>query len=127
MTWDNEREKRMEELWEQLDRLDAELDETGLDNALDWERFPEMERVLDALAWNRAERWADRSERWAELAEMAESAAMDELDAFGCIEFEPQFNWSRKAGPNEHGWLRAVVDIVEYEGKADAESLFELY
>ena len=83
MTWDNEREKRMEELWEQLDELDEELDATGLDDALDWERFPELERVLDALAWNRAERWADRSERWAELAEVAEESALSELAAFG--------------------------------------------
>lgn len=85
MTWNNEHEKRMEELWERLDELDAELDATGLDDALDWDKFPEMERVLDALVWNRAERWADRSARWAEMAEVAHESAMAELAAFGSV------------------------------------------
>ena len=89
MTWDNEREKRMEELWAQLDELDAELDATGLDDALEWERWDELESILGALAWNRAERWADRSERWAELAEMAEEAAMAEKAVFGSWDATP--------------------------------------
>lgn len=125
--WDNEREKYIEQDWKRLDELDAELAETGLDNALDWEKFPELERVLDALVWNHAERWIDRSERWVELAEQAEESALSELAAFGCIEFEPQFNWSRKSTPEERGWSRAVLDIIAEVGAAEAESLFELF
>lgn len=71
--------------------------------------------------------WEHEYEQAIETAEMAEEAAMSELAVFGCIEFEPQFNWSRKAEPEERGWSRAVLDIIEFEGAADAESLFELY
>ena len=62
-----------------------------------------------------------------ELAEMAEEAALAELEAFGVIEFEPQFDWGRKSTPEERGWSRAVLDIIAFEGAANAESLFELF
>jgi hypothetical protein len=57
--------------------------------------------------------------------ELAEEAAMAELEAFGCIEFEPQFNWNAK--PAERGWSRAMLDIIAQEGAAEAEPLFELF
>lgn len=61
-----------------------------------------------------------------EHVELAEEAALAELAAFGCIEQRPQFDWSRKASPEERGWSRAVLDIIAFEGAADAECLFEL-
>jgi len=61
------------------------------------------------------------------LAEMAWESSMSELAAFGCIEFEPQFDWSAKSTPEERGWSRAVLDIIAFEGAADAESIFKLY
>ena len=33
-----------------IDMLEEELDESGIENALDWEKFPEYERLLYALA-----------------------------------------------------------------------------
>lgn len=62
-----------------------------------------------------------------EMAELAEEAALAELEAFGCIEFEPQFNWSAKSKPEDRGWSRAVLDIIAFEGASVAESVFELY
>ena len=62
-----------------------------------------------------------------ELVELVETAASDELLAFGCIEFEPQFDWSRKALPDERGWSVAACDIVRFEGASNAEALFELF
>ena len=37
-------------LWARLDMLDEELDEWGGDDATEWEKFPEWERVAYALA-----------------------------------------------------------------------------
>lgn len=37
-------------LWAHLDILDDELDESGIEDATEWERFPEMERVLGVIA-----------------------------------------------------------------------------
>lgn len=59
-----------------------------------------------------------------ERAEMAWEISMAELAEFGCIEFEPQFDWDGKC---ERGDSRAMRDIIEFEGAADAESLFELF
>lgn len=66
-------------------------------------------------------------DRLIELVEEVEIAALAELKAFGCIEFEPQFNWSSKSTPEDRGWSRAVLDIIEFEGEEDAEDLFELF
>lgn len=62
-----------------------------------------------------------------EFVEMAERTAMAERNVFGYVEFEPQFNWNAKSKPDERGWSRAVLDIVEDEGASIAESIFELY
>ena len=37
-------------LWARLDMLDEELDESGIEDATEWEKFPEWERVAYALA-----------------------------------------------------------------------------
>lgn len=37
-------------LWERLDALDAELEASGIEDATEWERWDEMERVLYAIA-----------------------------------------------------------------------------
>ena len=109
------REQVIELLKQRLAELDAELEATGLDNALDWEKFPEMERVLYALAERMTEQESERgeSEEWRlsefdaygaeerdellELVEMAEESALSELGAFGSAEpwfyGEPDMSW----------------------------------
>lgn len=125
------------ELEQRIAELEAELDASGVDDALEWEKFPEYERLLYALAEHEM-REDERVEReiaaevaevdeLVELAEMAEECAMVELEVYGCIEFEPQFNWSAKSTPEDFGWSWAVLDIIAAEGAADAESLFELF
>ena len=124
-------------LWRRLDELDAELDASGVEDATEWEHWDEMENILMLLA----ERHVQRMERERnaaaaketkyedeviELTELSEEAAMDELAAFGCIEFEPQFNWHAKSTPDDFGWTRAVIDIIAFEGE-DAEPLLELF
>lgn len=106
MAWEAEMEREAE-IWESYDEAMAELERE------------EAEREIAAEV-------AERDEV-IELAEMAWESSMDELAAFGCIEFEPQFDWSRKSTPEERGWSRAVLDIIAHEGAADAESLFELF
>jgi len=69
---------------------------------------------------------AEERDRLIEMVEFAERGAMTELLAYGCIEQLPQFNWSAKSGPEERGWSRAVLDIIECEGAEDAEALFWL-
>lgn len=126
-------ERVIEKLRARLAELDAELDASGVEDALDWERFPEMERVMYALAERELEQeWAEsrevaEREEIIELAEMAEEAALAELGAFGFIEFEPQFNWSAKSTPEDRGWSRAVLDIIAEYGAADTEPVFELF
>lgn len=71
------------------------------------ERYAAMCAMVDAV---------ERDEL-AEYVEFVESAAADELAAFGSIEMEPQFNWSRKATPDERGWSRAMLDIIAFEGE----------
>lgn len=129
--------------WEEIEialaEMDAEMERLGVEDATAWERFPEYERMLYALAEHEvmeAERKrreeferiitaevAERNEI-IELVEMAEEAALDELAVFGCIEMRPQFNWFAKG---ERGSWRAMVDIIAFEGAANAESLFWLY
>lgn len=90
---------------------------------LAWDEYQaEMEREREReIAAEVAER-----DDVVELAEQAEEAAMIELAEFGCIEFEPQFNWHAKSTPDDRGWSRAVIDIIKFEGE-DAEPLFELF
>lgn len=80
-------------------------------------RYRDMERIAAEVA---------ERDMLIEMSEMAEEAAMVERDVFGCIEFEPQFNWNAKSTPDERGWSRAMVDIIAFEGE-DAEPLFELF
>ena len=118
-----ERELEIEESYDEAyERIAAELDE--FDDLL-----PELERALVELVYDKPEVAIEVAERdeIIELVEQAETAALVELEQFGCIEFEPQFNWHRKSTPDERGWSRAMLDIIEFEGSADAESLFELF
>lgn len=122
----------IEELKRELAEFDAELEAWDGDDATEWERFPEMERVMYALGELEVMRDLRISDEVAErdeiieFVELSEEAALVELAAFGCIEQRPQFDWSRKSTPDERGWSRAVLDIIDFEGAANAESLFEL-
>ena len=91
-------------------------------------RYERMREQVEAIERDRAIA-AEVAERDAtiEHVELAEEAALAELAAFGCIEFEPQFNWSRKSTPEERGWSRAVLDIIAEYGAAETESVFELF
>lgn len=180
------------ELRDELAEWDAELEAADVEDATAWEHFPEMERVMYALAehelalaeredfeerYPREEYERDRREliergenprcimsyeecfaydRWErelerereieeaydeayeqmlaereqepptefdaygaeerdeiiELAEMAWESSMAELEAFGCIEFEPQFNWHRKG---EGGEVHGMVAVCREE------------
>lgn len=48
-----------------------------------------------------------------EFVEIAEASAITELRVFGCIEMEPQFNWSAKA--KERGELYGLRDLCKYD------------
>lgn len=85
------------------------------------EQVAEIERER-AIAAEVAER-----DETIELAELANEAAMVELEQLGCIEFEPQFNWNAKSTPEDRGWSRAVLDIIAEYGADVAESVFELF
>lgn len=120
------------ELKRELTEFDAELEAWDGDDATEWERFPEMERVMYALGelevmrdLRISDEVAERDEL-IEFVELAEEDARCQLNVYGCLEFEPQFDWSRKSTPEERGWSRAVLDIIDFEGAANAESLFEL-
>lgn len=71
--------------------------------------------------------WENKLESIIEQVELATEAANAELEAFGCIEFEPQFNWSRRSTPGERGWSRALLDLIAQDGAGMTESLCELY
>ena len=121
------------ECYRRLEELDKLMEAEGVEDATAWERFPEYERLLYAVAEfetqpldSIAAEVVERDEL-IEFVEMAERTAMTERNVFGCIEFEPQFNWDAKSKPDEHGWSRAVLDIIEDEGASIAESIFELY
>ena len=74
-----------------------------------------------------AERRAARERReqlagiYEEMRQMAEEiaaieeAASVELEQLGCIEMRPQFDWSRKARPDERGSMAAIVAICTEE------------
>lgn len=66
------------------------------------------------------------AESLVKMVDEMQEAAMVELEQFGNIEFEPQFNWHAKSTPDDRGWSRAVIDIIAFEGE-DAEPLFELF
>ena len=119
MAWEAEMEREAE-IWESYDEAWAEEDERQMREA-----YAELEREKAAERGTAAE-VAERDET-IELAELAEESAMSELAVFGCIEFEPQFNWHAKSTPEERGWSRAMVDIIAFEGAENAEALFELY
>lgn len=95
------------------------------ERTMEWER--RHPRYAKRATPENEARYAAMCERVAELAQLAEESANVELEAFGCVEFEPQFNWGAKSTPEERGWSRAVLDIIAFEGAADAESLFELF
>ena len=89
MKRENRRDRQIERLRARLAELDAELEASGVEDALDWEKFPEMEQVMYALAerelergWKTAAEVAERDET-IELAELAEESCMSELAAFG--------------------------------------------
>lgn len=88
--------------WEELElrlmELEEELDASGVEDALEWEKFPEMERIMYAIAEHElkmkaaygreiAAEVAERDEI-IETVEMSEVAAMVELEQFGYIEGE---------------------------------------
>lgn len=99
----------------------------------------EREREVDT-AWDEFELWDEwdetdfeygdeldfDAEQLVEMVDEMQEASMVELEQFGCIEFEPQFNWHAKSTPDDRGWSRAVIDIIAFEGE-DAEPLFELF
>ena len=85
MTWDNGLEKSNERLWRLLDELDAEMEAEGVEDATAWERWDEYENAIYVLAERRSERWQERAERWAEFAQMAEEAALVELEQLGFV------------------------------------------
>lgn len=121
------------ECYRKLDELDKLMEAEGVEDATAWERFPEYERLLYAVAEFEtqpldpiAAEVVERDEL-IEFVEMAERTAMTERNVFGYVEFEPQFNWDAKSKPDERGWSRAVLDITEDEGASIAESIFELY
>ena len=79
-----------ERLWQAIDEMDAEMERDGVEDATAWEKFPEYERILYAIGEREVERkrrfeesWEFESEQIIELAEMAEEAAIAELEAFG--------------------------------------------
>ena len=97
-----------------------------------WEREMEREQeIWDAYdeAYEQMAIAAEVAERDSiiEQAELAWETSMAELKEFGCIEFEPQFNWHAKSSPEERGWSRAVLDIIAELGASTAESVFELF
>lgn len=78
----------------------------------DWERrHPQYARK--ATPENAARYEAMR--QMAEEVAAAEEAANVELEAFGCIEMRAQFDWSRKARPDERGSMAAIVAICADE------------
>lgn len=136
MTWGRSIEDA--HLWAIIDEMDEEMEAIGIEDATEWEHFGEYEGTLYLIAERAVERErreyerklaAETAERdqLIELVETAEESAMAELAVFGCIEFEPQFNWRSKSTPEDRGWSRAVLDIIAEEGADVAESVFELY
>jgi hypothetical protein len=124
------RNRHIEILRERLAELDAELDASGVDDALDWERWDEMERVLYALAerelaaeWAAAREVAERDEL-IELAEMAEEAAQTELAVFGNVEWE--FDERIIDGDELEGFWEFACDLYD-EPKPHCWVLDELY
>lgn len=84
----------IEELKRELAEFDAELEAWDGDDATEWERFPEMERVMYALGELEVMRDLRISDEVAErdeiieFVDVAEEAALSELAAFGFIGFE---------------------------------------
>lgn len=116
-------------LWKAIEEMDAQMEAEGIEDATAWPLFGEYESILYTIAERSVEResrWHDETDELIEFVELAEEDARCQLNIFGCLEFEPQFDWSRKSTPDERGWSRAVLDIIDFEGAADAESLFEL-
>lgn len=89
MKWERRYRRHVEELRERVAELEAELDASGVEDALEWERFPEYERLLYALVEREVELMLATSAEVAErdeiieLAEQAHESAMTELEAFG--------------------------------------------
>jgi len=152
---EHELEANIAWLESEIAELDAEMEAEGVEDATAWEKWDELEKLLYAWAERKVEldkmnRESEVDEAWdeferceayeetdfegldfdaeslMEMVEEIEEAAMVEREQFGCIEFEPQFNWNRKSTPDERGWSRAMVDIIAFEGE-DAEPLFELF
>ena len=99
MRMNEERYREMERsasiamLESRIAEMDADMEAEGVEDATAWERFPEYEKLLYALA----ERIVERQERereveeLAELAEMAEENALTELAAFGFFDIMDDF------------------------------------
>lgn len=123
-------------------KMDAEMDAEGIEDALDWEKFPEYEKLLYALAERMLEQQKADSDaeiaaevaeqdRLLSLVEIAEEAARSEIGAFGSSEpwfyGEPEMNvfgpdyskgiWAdeREFTEDEEfdAWNAAIHDIPE--------------
>jgi len=124
----NELEKVIAELKSEMAWWDAELEAADVEDATEWERFPEMERVMYALAERMVE-WeslVDDPEAAAETAEIdelmefveiAEENALAELAAFGFT----------APGFKRHMWEfdpDEVVCFYEYDAIYDEDGHF---
>ena len=105
------------ELTEELAWWDAELEAADIEDATEWEHFPEMERVLYELVWFelKLERIEHDEEITAEIAErdelvefieLAEEAARVELAEFGCVAIE--------TGLSDAEWDKASPEFWEF-------------
>ena len=129
--------------WEEIElalaEMDAEMERLGVEDATAWERFPEYERMLYALAEHEvieAERkrreeferiiTAEVAERdhIIELVEMAEESALDERAAFGTAvpwffgepdlnEFDVWCDEKHLTADEWEAWNAATDDIPE--------------
>lgn len=78
-------ERVIAELKAELAYYDAELEAAGIEDATEWERFPEMERVMYALAERMVELESLREsdDELLEAVALAEESALAEIAAFG--------------------------------------------